>query len=373
MRFAALPLRNLRRRPARTLFTGLGVAVGLGTFLALIGLSRGFERTWTRGLVERGTHVLAVRHGAMEILTGALDQGLAPRLRAVPGVAGVSPELMDLYTVPGGRPVLLSGWEPGSYLWRTLTLDRGAAPAAGDSAGVVIGQAVAELLHREVGDTLGVLGGRFVVRGVARPNSVMGSNTVFLLLPALQRQAGRAGKVNVFNLRLAHPASERRTRATLARLRGTFPELTFSETDQVAEGNEMMRMARAMAWMTSAIALLMAVLVVLNTLLMSVMERTREFGVLLAVGWTPRRIVGLVVIEGVVLALAGGVAGAALGVLELECLVRLPQVNHILETRLDAGALLAGLGIGLVLGVLGSLYPAWRATRLDPVAALRHE
>jgi putative ABC transport system permease protein len=121
------------------------------------------------------------------------------------------------------------------------------------------------------------------------------------------------------------------------------------------------------------VALLMGAFFILNTLLMAVGERTREVGVLVAVGWSDARILALVLIEGLLLALAGGLAGAALGLAGLEWLSRLPHLRGFVDPEISPRLLGEVLGAALLLGLAGGFYPAWRALRLAVVDALRHE
>lgn len=120
---------------------------------------------------------------------------------------------------------------------------------------------------------------------------------------------------------------------------------------------------------TSAIALFVALIVTLNTLLMSVVERTREFGIYSSVGWKPSRIVMMVLLEGVALSLIGGVAGAGVGWLTVKWIASRPYLMAI-ETTLDPGLLAAGALAIVCVGIVGSLYPAWAASRVKPAHAV---
>ena len=120
------------------------------------------------------------------------------------------------------------------------------------------------------------------------------------------------------------------------------------------------------------VRLLVGAIGVLNTMLMTVSERTREIGTLRAFGWRSSMVMRLILAEGLVTALLGGLCGSVLGWVAAELLMRLvPQ--GLLEAHYRPAVLLRGLGIALVVGILGALYPAWRASRLLPAEALRYE
>ena len=133
------------------------------------------------------------------------------------------------------------------------------------------------------------------------------------------------------------------------------------------------QVSRAMAWMTSIVAVLIGGIGMLNTMLMSVMERVREIGILRAVGWRKSRVVGMVLGEALVLSLIGAFFGILGAVLLTRFLATLPRVNGFLTGEIAPSVMLQGLGIAIIVGLLGGLYPAWRAARLLPTEAVRHE
>jgi putative ABC transport system permease protein len=121
-----------------------------------------------------------------------------------------------------------------------------------------------------------------------------------------------------------------------------------------------------MAW----VALLMGVLMVLNTLLMAVLERTREIGILAAIGWSTQRITGAIVIEGFILSAIGSAVGVVIGVVGSHLLNAIPAVGRFVSVRPTPTLVLATALAAIALGILGSFYPAWLATRQSPAVAL---
>jgi putative ABC transport system permease protein len=123
----------------------------------------------------------------------------------------------------------------------------------------------------------------------------------------------------------------------------------------------------------SLLALFIGGLGMLNTMLMSVLERTREIGVLRALGWRKRQVLGMILQESLVLGVVGGICGILLG-LGLGGLMRLAQGTlGSIEPAYTPQIFVQAVIVALVAGAVGGLYPAWRATRLRPVEALRYE
>ncbi len=373
MRLASFSLRNLVRRPLRSALTAAGIAVAVGSLIALTGLSRGVETAWRRAVDERGAHLLAIQGGVISVLNAAYDAGAAPELARIEGVRDVAGELVDVVALRPGYSLLVTGWPEAGFLWHSLRLQRGRLPQAGARAEVVLGEGVAAALGLTAGGRLSIRGREFTVTGVFRPAGVLHNNTIIMPLPVMQELWGRPAQVTVFNLRLLQPADPGAVAAVLARLRAAFPGLTFSELRELTDTNETMKMFRSLTWGVATVALVMGVLAVLNTLLMSITERTREIGILSAIGWPPARILGVIMLEGLALAVAGSAGGALLGLAGLEWLAALPQLQGFLEPTIDLHFVVQVIGVTLALGVLGGVYPAWRAARLNPVDALRYE
>jgi putative ABC transport system permease protein len=278
-----------------------------------------------------------------------------------------------MMTLEGRHLTLAVGWTPGGYLWNTLRLTEGRLPLAGEENAVLLGQSAAEALSKKSGDAIRLREKTFTIVGIFRIGGVIGNNLTVLPLPVLQAMMGRQGKVTLFHIRIDRPQDPERMAAVRAQLQEAFANLSFVETSQVADNDMIIKLFRAIAWSISLIAIIIALVMVLNTLLMTVIERTREIGILAAIGWPVRRIVGLVVLEGIILALLGGAAGLALGIAGLSRLTALPVLKGIIEYEISIRLLVEILVAVAILGGFGSLYPAWRAARLDPVEALRYE
>jgi putative ABC transport system permease protein len=113
--------------------------------------------------------------------------------------------------------------------------------------------------------------------------------------------------------------------------------------------------------------------VVANTMIMSIFERTREIGTLRAVGWEAKRILGQILQESLYLCAVAGVAGALFAVLLLSALTLIPVAAQFISPTWTVQTFMTAFGVALALGAVGGLYPAWRASRLRPVEALRYE
>ncbi|MCW5770193.1 MAG: ABC transporter permease [Rhodospirillaceae bacterium] len=373
LRFIDIPIKNLLRRRGRTELTILGIAVAVAAFVSLVGLSGGLEHSWRNSLDERGTHLLVTERGLVEILASSLPQTLVEKIRRVEGVANAAGELVKFAPVDGRLNVLTSGWPADSYLWRNLKLAAGRLPQHGERHAAVLGEDVAKTLGKRPGDKLDLLNTEFTIVGIARFTGSMNNGMAYVPLATLQELMFRGDSVTLINIELRNPGSPAAVASAKARLAAAVPGLTVSETAEAAAQNKVIAIFRSISWATSAIALVMGVLSVLNTLLMAVTERTYELGILSALGWSRRRILAMIQIEGLILAVFGGAIGLVLGVFAARGIAALPFLNGLLEPTVTWRTLLEAAGAVAVIGVLGSAYPAWRATRLDISTALRRK
>jgi len=121
------------------------------------------------------------------------------------------------------------------------------------------------------------------------------------------------------------------------------------------------------------LALIVGGIVVANTMIMSIFERTREIGTLRALGWRRRRILGQILLESLLLCLVAAVLGSLFGVLLMGSITMIPNVGSYLSATWNLQIFGSAFLTAGVLGILGGLYPAWRASKLEPAEALRYE
>lgn len=367
----SIPAKNLRRRPTRSGLTGLGIAMAVASLIVLVGLARGLESAWSQSLLDRGVHILATQKGAVEVLAGAVDQKIVADLASQPGVEAAAGELVALMALDQERTVLAAGWSPGDYLWETLHLIAGKLPKSDDQ--VVLGESLAAAYGLKPGDKIDLMGRKFYVAGISRNQSALNQGGIFLALEPMQELVGKRGTVTFVNLRVKEGSDEVGLQKVRRQLAQAQPGLEFLPTGEVTRQNRILGIFRAMSWGTSLLAIVISTIFVLNTMVMSVSERTKEIGILSAVGWVKARIMSMIVLEGVLLSVLGGLLGIALGVGGLDLLASKTEVGTFIQPRISVGALLEAGGAAVLLGALGSLYPAWRAVKMRTAQALKRE
>lgn len=374
MRFTTLILKNMRRRGARTLLTVLGLGIGIAAVVALLGIAWGFERSFMKLYEAKSIDLVVVKAGVSDRLTSNLDATLGDRIRAIPGVGAVGGSLMDVVSFEEANlvSVLVNGWEPGSLLFRGIRLKAGRALRPGDARVAMLGRVLALNLDKSVGDSLSISGEPFRVIGVFESDSLFENGGLIVPQEELQRMMGREGSLSGFVV--VADASDRRSVEDLGeRIEAAIPGVASVPARDYIQGDIQVRLVKAMAWATSAIALLLGSLGVLNTMMMSVFERTGEIGVLRALGWRRPRILALILGEAMALGLVGSVLGALFGLVAVRAIQLSPTARTFISPELPPSVLAVGSLLGIGLSLLGGLYPAMRGAALNPTEALRHD
>lgn len=368
-------LHNVRQRPARSLLTAMAVALGVAAAVALTGIAWGFEASWQKANDARGTDLIVTRLASTNAMPSPFRaEPLQGELRGYPKVRDVVGLLSEMLSVDAGAPpVFVFGWTHGSYLWQHLKLIDGRWPANADEPAVVVGVVTAELLHKKVGDVLDIEGRRMPVVGIFESSAAIENGAVLMTLDQAQLTTDKPGKVNVLNVKLDVDATPADIDAIKARIRERAPGFIAITSGELVGQNTVVRIAKAMSNATTLIAGLVGVLIVFNTMLMSVNERTREIGVLLALGWHRRTVIQLVCGEAALLTLAGGIAGVLVGVGLTWQLEHLDLLRGKIDANFPASFLFTMPILAMLVGVVGGLFPALKASRLTPSHALRQE
>lgn len=368
MTFSQFTLKNLFRRRTRSVLTIMGIGVGIGAVVALLGLAWGLEESWNDAYRARGTD-LVVRKSAGGLMAQPFDDKVADRLRQLPDVAAAANLLTEVLSIEQVPMMVVSGREWGSFLWDSLELIDGVRPRGPDERAVWLGKLAAEMLGKKPGDTVTIEVEEFAVAGIVDGGAVVENGAIILSLPLLQQVMQKQGQVNFVNVKLRH--GSRNVEQVAKSIQEQIPDYRVDLAEDVASKNEGVKTFEAMNWGTSAIAILVGTFGVMNTMFMSVFERTREIGILIALGWKRRRILRMILWESVSLCVAAGVVGIVFGVIVLEILAVTPWMHGRLEPHIGWDLSALALGLAVAVGLASGLYPALHCTKINPSVAIR--
>jgi putative ABC transport system permease protein len=358
----------------RTLLTVTGLAVAIAVVLDLVGVAWNFERSFMTLFQGKGIDLIVVRAGTSNQLSSTLDQKLGDRLQAIEGVEQVAPSLMDTVGFEQANIVsaLINGWESGSLLFQGSRILEGRTFRPDDANVALLGRVLARNLGKRVGDDLDVAGEPFRVIGIYESDSLFESGALIVPLATLQRMMGRQEQVTGFVIQ-ARSHDSGAIADLRRRIESELSGVAATPASDYVQRDVQIRLANVMAYATTALALLLGSLGMLNTMIMAVFERTQEIGVLRALGWRRSRVLRLILGESMCLGLCGAGLGVLLAFLGLRILLLAPTARGFIDPNLPRAVVILGLLLGLVLSILGGAYPAVRAASLDPSEALRHE
>lgn len=370
MTFFTIVLRSLTRRPVRTCLTLVGISIGIAAVVTLVGMAWGYEKGIGKQLDVVGIDVV-VSNMSGGLMPKTFDESLEDTVAKLPRVKETTSVLMQMLSVEDAPIMMVSGREWGGFAWSKMKVVEGRMPHDGSEKAVVLGTLAAEVLKKKVGDTVQIETEELAVVGIVDGQAMVENGTVFLSLSLMQSATGSEGKVNFIDIRVTDDSTKEQIQELCQEIKTIFPEGRATVASEVVGSSQGFRVARAMSWSTSLLAIIVGVLGVMNTMLMTVFERTHEIGILLAVGWRRKRIVYMVLCESALLGALGGLVGVTLGALGLLTLGSLPGVRGFLEPDMSLELMSISIGIAVVVGVISGLYPAWRSSRLNPSIALQ--
>lgn len=377
-----LALHSLRHRPLRTALTAAGIAIAVGSMVVFLSLGEGLRQAFASELGSLGAEI-QISSGPLDTAafssTPDLPLDLIPELRAAAepfGLESITPLLLYVRggLTPGSSFVfqgIPAATDVGTiYAGYEVVEGRGLTADDAGAFSAVVGRQVAERSSLELGDTLRLSPDAiFEIVGIADSSGGLIGNGIIVPLAALQAavEAGDQVSFLVVDLTDASRADEAATALAEA-----FPDLGVQTAGEVLEVVERgIRITDVVRLGISAIALIVGAIAVANTVLMSVFERTREFGVVRAVGARPRFLFGVVLAESVLLSVVGGAVGLLVGRLGV-IIVNVVSNDLIgLEVAAVTPRLVAfALVVALAMGVLSGLAPSARAARIQIAEAV---
>ncbi len=396
-----LAIKNLRNRFSRSLLTLLGISIGIMAIISLLALGEGMQQAITGELSSLSDVVIVTTGGDVFSAFGGggstgeyftqRDIAVIERLQ---GVKDVSTQLSGyaLAEYNGKKTIVsLTGMEIGvmRLQYASQNLDAGEFLNEGDQNKIMIGYSIAHDTFDadiSVGGRIKINGEKFFVSGIFGKQGFGGVSSDSNLLMStrdFQKLTGQSN-ISLIYLRVENVNEAESIASTIQNAinenhgRKDFATATtmtsILETVQSITG-----LLQVVLVGIASIALVVASIGIMNTMLTSVMERTREIGIMKAIGATNLDIMSIFIFEGMLLSSVGGIIGIILGVFGSQGLTLIlnnvmtmgPSMN--LTPIITISSVVLAVTVSLIVGVLSSLYPAWKAARMSPIEAVRYE
>ncbi len=367
--------KNLFRQKGRTLLTIFGISIGVAAIVGLGALADGLQAGYDSILSGSKADLILAQPDALDLTTTSVEESISAELVAMPEIASVSGMLQGLVPAANNPYFFVYGYpEDGFVLDRFHIIEGGGLGSreAKLSHGrpLLLGSSAADVLDKGVGDSVRIMESVFRVVGIYETGATLEDNGAVISLQDAQEVLGKPRQVSVFYIQLKDPALRERLERRAARL---WPNLELSGTEAFADKQLLGNYLQGMVWGVAGLAILIGGIGMMNAQLMSVMERTREIGVLRATGWSSRRVLGMILSESLLVSFLGGALGVVFGWLVLVAFSNVAGFFGASVANVNASILFQAFATVMVLGLVGGAYPAWRASRLQPVEALRYE
>ncbi|MFM7149338.1 MAG: ABC transporter permease [Gemmataceae bacterium] len=380
MWFGTMILKNIVRRPLRSLLTITAIAIAICSVVSLVGIASGFEDTFRQIYKRKNVDIIVLRAGAKQRVSSSLPERLGERIRELPGVKDVIPGLVDMISLQqyGIQMVLLQGWVPETPVFSHLEIIQGRVLNRADQRAVMLGHILSKNLGKSVGETIQLLedGETFEIVGIHKTGNTYEDGAMIISLHELQKIMDRKGQVTGYSVILDEESKRKDSKlvpTTIETIQKMEKNINAMETESHIGSMTEIQIVKAMSWLTSAIALAIGLFGVMNTMVMAVSERTREIGILRAVGWRPRRVMRLVLLEAIVMSLIGALVGMVGALALVHVLTRFPTVAGLINANIHPIFFIYGLLLAAGVGLIGGILPARRAAAMLPTAALRQE
>ncbi len=372
MSFLWLISHNVWSKKVRSLLTSLAVAIGVLTVVSL-GIVTDSLRTTAASVLEVGSADFTfVQRGLSDILESAITEGQLKQVQQVEGISSAIGILLDTEKLNEDNPLVVEiGINPADIEGFGVRVNTGRAFDATADDQVMVGSRLAANLGVTIGSKIKAGGGDMVVVGIFTTGNVFGDSALmFPLIPfqAFERQPGGLSMIFA-KVAPGHKIAtvQKQVEKEIPLLIGIKNLLDFGRADRSFQ------LISAADRAATIVAIVVGAVIVMNTMLLSLVERYREFGVLRAIGWSRRRLISLVGGEAAIIGLMGAILGVGLAVAGTEMLARLPSLKGIFDPTFEAWVFGRALLTAAALTLLGALYPAIRAARLAPLEALRRE
>ena len=385
--------KNLHRKRVRSLLTLVGIALSAWVLVSLLGFNQGYEASLNKDIDNMGFQLMIMAKGcpyeaATMMLKGGtglkyMKESIIKEVAKEPEVEKTTPILMAAVFDPNkgesGGVAGYFGIEPKSFseMKPFLKFRQGGWFTDENTYEAVMGYEAAELEQREVGDKILIpeKNVEFKVVGILSRTGTQDDGTIFVPLKTAQKIFNRPDEITTLGIKVRKGVDSTRLEEKLYQL----PDVQIVSLAQVKETiMKLISTAKVMVLSIAIIAVLIAMVGVINTILTSVWERFQEIGILKTIGAMPQDIFKLIWIETLILCTTGGVLGIILALI----LSRVTDlvIRHVLPYAPSGGLVLIDLKLVLItiaavlgIGLLSGLYPAWKAGRIRPLEAIRGE
>lgn len=361
---------NLRRHRVRTAIGAIGIALGVATMLSVVGILGGAVKMFER-ILRSDSELVVFERNVSDLFFSNVPIELVSELKSQKFVKDAQPVLFAIIAAPNRPVVTCFGISPtdgrlkkGEWLFGKIS------DFHEDGNGVVLGERAADFLNAKIGGTIELGQSEYIVAGIVRMENGFENGGVFMPIETCQKAFHKEGVCSVVTVALAdgHEAAEVKHWMNV-----NHQGLTPLENEEFSNSYSQFKIMKITAWVVGGCAFLLGGLSVTNTMILSVFGRIKELAIARVCGFSRGQIARMIFGESLLISAIGIIAGWLLSKGVLMILRAIPQLQGYIEPNIGLTELLGASALAILTALIGALYPAWYAAKLNPAAALRFE
>jgi putative ABC transport system permease protein len=370
MIFLKLIVTNLLRHRIRTGISIAGIAFSVAAMLTIVTVLQGAVAMFS-GLLSNDSELIVFERNVSDLFFSSVPSSAAATISSWPLVQHADPVLFGIVSSLDHPIITCFGVvNADARIARATWISGDRSQFAQHDDDVVLGERAAEFLKARTGDNVPIGHGIFHVIGVVRTSNGFEDGGVFMPLQSAQTFFHKEGTSSVVTVKLKDKAHAQEFARDIKR---QFPSLVALEDQEFTRSYSQFRILKATAWTVGGLGLILGGLGVANTMIMSVFTRIREIAILRVNGFSNGQIATVVLGESAIVSLGGALLGLSVGCLLLFILTQVPSLHGYVDASIRPEIVSIVMGLALLTGVLGALYPAIYAMRVRAVEALRFE
>lgn len=369
MSFLKFILKNPFRRKNSAILAIVGIAIGIIVIVALGGITDGLVNTFEDTIHAGGADfsISGKETGDSAYGTNTIDANWTDKIANVTGVEEAYPIYVVLTSVGDNYMNTLIGIDPNGTALADISMKEGRI-MKDNASEAILGEIYADDNDYKVGDTIKIDGEEFEIVGIYETGDQNMAGGVFTSISKVGDLMNDDDSISNIYVKVKKGEDPQAVADRIDEMYGD-DIATITSVMEMQQMGDMLNMLQASTWAISLLAIVVGGLGIINTMLMSVFERTREIGVLKAVGWSDKKILTMIVGESLVITIVSAIIGSIIGF--AACTLLGPQMG--ITPLFTPKIFIQAFGIAIIVGIIGGLYPAIKAVKLPPTEALRYE
>lgn len=370
MLFLHLIIKNLFNRKIRTILTIIGISIGIATIIIFGMVTNGLKNSMTMALQPGTADFTVAKADVADMILSVISQEQLATIKKTPGVKSVVPYVMAIAPYKNNPYFIIGGIDKKDIGLLGAQITEGRIYQ--DDSEIAIGRIAAKNYGLKVSDNITLNNKMYTIVGIFESGITMQDGGAAATIQETQRL--NSFTENQVSMAMVTILAGYEPHGVADQVEIADPKLlSIVDMKDFGSLDQGLDIIDSVSWAISALAMVIGGIGVMNTIIMSVFERTREIGVLRAVGWKRKRIMGMILGEAVFIALASAVLGTLLGLGIVWLVTQTDMGQSWLDISLKTTVFLQALLVALCVVIIGAAYPAYRASRFSPMEALRYE